>query len=74
LVTVTDCGPGIPPEHLKDVFTRFAHLKIDDPRAAYGAGLGLSVVKAIVEAQGGQISADNYPGGGAAFSFSVPLA
>jgi len=73
-VTVTDCGPGIPPEHLRDVFIRFAHLKIDDPRAAYGAGLGLSVVKAIVEAQGGQIWAENAPEGGAAFSFTMPAA
>lgn len=71
-VTVTDCGPGIPPEHLADVFTRFSHLQNASGRAEYGAGLGLSVVKAIVEAQGGRVGALNRAEGGAEFWVTVP--
>lgn len=73
-LSVADCGPGVPPEHLQDVFTRFAHLQIDNHRAEYGAGLGLSVVKAIVEAQGGRVGVENQTGGGAVFWFTIPLA
>lgn len=73
-LSVADCGPGVPPEHLKDVFTRFAHLQMDNHRAEYGAGLGLSVVKAIVEAQGGRVGVENQANGGALFWFTIPLA
>lgn len=72
VVTVIDQGPGIPDEVLEDVFTRFAHYsKKEKPQ--YGVGLGLSVVKAIVEAQGGRAGARNHPAGGAEFWFTVPL-
>jgi signal transduction histidine kinase len=62
---VSDEGPGIPPEHLQRVFDRF--YKVDESRvaqldAAAGSGLGLSIVKAIVERHGGQISVDSRPG------------
>lgn len=57
-LTVHDSGPGIPPEHLPRVFDRF--YKIDASRtAADGSGLGLSLVKAIVEYHGGTVSARN---------------
>lgn len=64
-LTVTDNGPGIPPEHLPRVFDRF--YKVDASRAlqmgnAAGSGLGLSIVKAIVERHGAQISAHSEPG------------
>ena len=68
-VTVCDNGPGIPPEHLPLIFDRF--YKADaSRRAASGSGLGLSIVKAIVERHGGTISARN--DGGARFEIVLP--
>ncbi|HEX7974966.1 MAG TPA: ATP-binding protein [Anaerolineales bacterium] len=78
-VMVIDRGPGIPPEHLPDLFRRFVHFGAggDGPGflgAKVGAGLGLSVVKAIVEAQGGRVGVSNRPEGGAVFWFTLPPA
>jgi PAS domain S-box-containing protein len=69
-VHVVDCGPGIPPQDLPDLFYRFGRQPEGDA-GGHGAGLGLSVVKAIVEAQGGQVSVTNRPGGGADFWFTL---
>jgi PAS domain S-box-containing protein len=68
-VHISDQGPGIQPENLPDLFHRFGQRAGDG--AAHGTGLGLSVVKAIVEAQGGQVGVLNRPGGGAEFWFSM---
>jgi signal transduction histidine kinase len=60
-VTVSDHGPGIPPEHLPHVFDRF--YKGDAARTQTGgSGLGLSIVKAIVERHGGTIRVESQPG------------
>ena len=66
-ITVTDEGPGITTDHLSHVFDRF--YKAEPSRAlgaseglAGGSGLGLSIVKAIVERHGGRISASSRPG------------
>jgi signal transduction histidine kinase len=63
-LSVADEGPGIPPEHLPHVFDRF--FKADASRAfgqgTSGSGLGLSIVKAIVERHGGDVSVDSVPG------------
>jgi signal transduction histidine kinase len=67
---VTDTGPGIPPEQLPHIFERYWQAREGDRR---GVGLGLSIAKGIVEAHGGRIWAEREPGGGAVFSFSVPL-
>jgi signal transduction histidine kinase len=68
---VDDSGPGIPGEHLALVFDRF--YKIDQSRAAFGgSGLGLSIVKAIVERHGGQVAAAAADGGGARFDLLLP--
>jgi signal transduction histidine kinase len=73
-ITVRDTGPGIPQEHLPHVFDRF--YKADAARtttgAASGSGLGLSIVRAIVERHGGTVTAGNAPGGGAVFEFLLP--
>ena len=68
-ITVRDSGPGIPAEHLPLIFDRF--YKADAARkAAGGSGLGLSIVKAIVERHGGTITARN--DGGAVFEIVLP--
>lgn len=69
-ITVADRGAGIPPEHLPHVFERFYQV---DPKAG-GAGLGLALVKEVVEAHGGQVWADSTPGQGARFYFTLPKA
>ena len=74
-VSVSDCGPGIPPAELPHVFDPF-HRAIDTasgPRPG-GLGLGLAVVKGLVEAHGGRVWAENRAGGGARFTFALPLA
>jgi signal transduction histidine kinase len=69
LLTVRDTGPGIPEEHLPLIFERF--YKVDAARkAAGGSGLGLSIVKAIVERHGGRITARNE--NGAVFEILLP--
>ena len=70
-ITVRDTGPGIPAEHLPLIFDRF--YKADaSRRAAGGSGLGLSIVKTIVERHGGTITARN--DGGAVFEITIPPA
>ncbi|MEV6579084.1 ATP-binding protein [Streptomyces sp. NPDC051582] len=67
-VTVTDEGPGIPEESMGRVFTRFWR---GSKRG--GTGLGLYIVKGIVEAHGGTITVGRGPGGGAEFRFILPV-
>jgi signal transduction histidine kinase len=73
-VRVTDQGPGIPPEQRAYLFHRLNRLNLLASSAKAGAGLGLPVVKAIVEAQGGQIGVEDCPGGGAQFWFTMKVA
>ncbi|MEO8193052.1 MAG: ATP-binding protein [Gemmatimonadales bacterium] len=69
--TVTDTGPGIPPEHLDHVFDRYWQAK---STAKLGTGLGLSIAKGIVEAHGGRIWVESPPNCGAEFNFTLPVA
>jgi signal transduction histidine kinase len=62
---VEDDGPGIPPEERERVFDRFHRTDPARNRASGGAGLGLAIVRAIVEAHGGRASASKSPEGGA---------
>ncbi|WP_374228399.1 ATP-binding protein [Streptomyces sp. CNQ085] len=66
-VTVSDEGPGIPEESMSRVFTRFWR---GSKRG--GTGLGLYIVKGIVEAHGGAITVGRSPAGGAEFRFTLP--
>ncbi len=61
-ITVQDDGPGIAPEHLPHIFDRFYKVDASRSGAATGSGLGLSIVKAIVERHGGRISVESRPG------------
>jgi two-component system sensor histidine kinase VicK len=72
-VEVTDEGGGVPLDMRKDLFRRFAHLETTNERARQGAGLGLSVVKAIVEAQHGDVGITDFPDGGNSFWFTLPI-
>ncbi len=69
---VEDNGPGIPEEDLGEIFTMFRRGK-DAGKKCDGVGIGLSVVKQIVEVHYGQIRAFSEPGGGARFVISLPL-
>lgn len=73
-VLICDRGPGISPEYRQEIFTRFNIPRMESERAKPGAGLGLSVVKAIVEAQGGEVGVEDSPGSGACFWFTMRLA
>jgi PAS domain S-box-containing protein len=66
-VAVRDQGPGVAPEEAPRVFGRFWRAK-----RRGGAGLGLFIVKGLVEAHGGEIIVQQAPGGGAEFRFTVP--
>jgi signal transduction histidine kinase len=68
-VTVDDEGPGIPEEMLGRVFTRFWR-----GNRRGGTGLGLYIVKGVIEAHGGNVSVSRSPSGGARFRFTVPAA
>lgn len=72
-LSVTDSGPGIDPQHLGHVFDRFWRRDHSRTRATGGAGLGLAIVAALVEAHGGTVTADNTPTGGARFTVVLPL-
>ena len=69
LVEVRDEGPGLPPGTEERVFEKFRR----EERGRGGFGLGLAICRAIVVAHGGRIWAENLPGGGAAFRFTLPL-
>lgn len=69
-VSVADTGEGIAPEKLGSIFEPFWQ----DNAHASGAGLGLSIVKQLVELQGGKLSATSEPGVGSTFTFGLPAA
>ena len=68
---VADSGPGIPNAELDRIFERFFRGTGADAR---GSGIGLTVVRELVAAHGGEIAATNVPGGGALFKVTLPVA
>jgi two-component system, OmpR family, sensor kinase len=74
VLTVADSGPGMGPEQLAHVFERFYRADPSRARSSGGAGLGLAIVAAVVEAHGGEVDADSAPGEGTVFRVRLPLA
>ncbi|HRV96002.1 MAG TPA: ATP-binding protein [Anaerolineae bacterium] len=74
-LSVADTGDGIPPEHLPHVFDRFYRTDHARTRDRGGAGLGLAIVRALVEAHGGSIkvTSTGVPGQGSTFTILLPL-
>ena len=70
---VRDHGEGIDPEVVPRIFERFYRLDVSRTRDTGGSGLGLSIVKAIVENHHGAISVHETPGGGATFRIDLPI-
>jgi PAS domain S-box-containing protein len=74
LISVTDTGLGIPPDEIGHVFERFRRVRSGAAQSIPGTGLGLTIVKQIVEMHGGKIWVESAVGHGSAFHFTVPLA
>ncbi|HEX8991315.1 MAG TPA: ATP-binding protein [Anaerolineales bacterium] len=70
-ISVSDHGSGIPSDEKEYVFHRFIRLG-DKDSTQYGIGLGLSVVKTIIESHGGAVGLEPRPGGGSIFWFTIP--
>jgi two-component system phosphate regulon sensor histidine kinase PhoR len=72
-IEVIDQGPGISPEALPKLFSKFYQADSSVKRAGSGTGLGLYISEQIIEAHGGQIGVESELGKGSAFFFTVPL-
>ena len=72
-VDVRDTGIGMAAEQLPLIFERFYRVDSSRTRSTGGAGLGLTIVKNLVEAHGGRVWATSTPGAGSTFSFTLPV-
>lgn len=72
-LSVSDYGPGIPPEEHERIFERFYRLGSELRRETEGVGIGLSLVKHIVTAHGGRIVLQSEPGKGSTFTIVLPM-
>jgi signal transduction histidine kinase len=73
-IAVADHGPGIPRHALKKVFDDFYRVDNALARKTRGTGIGLALVKKFINLIGGQVTAENNPGGGCTITISLPLA
>ncbi|GIG22591.1 two-component sensor histidine kinase [Cellulomonas chitinilytica] len=73
VVEVRDHGPGIDPEHAARVFERFYRIDASRGRDSGGAGLGMAIVAAIVDAHGGTVGLAQTPGGGTTVRVALPV-
>ncbi|MBS2025721.1 MAG: ATP-binding protein [Deltaproteobacteria bacterium] len=72
-ISVKDNGSGIAPEHLPRIFERLYQVGDNVGRSREGLGLGLHIVKSLVESHEGQVSVESEPGKGATFTFTLPV-
>jgi two-component system phosphate regulon sensor histidine kinase PhoR len=72
-VAVRDYGPGIAPEHLPRLTERFYRVDVTDSRAQGGTGLGLALVKHVLNRHGGRLTIESTLGAGATFTMHLPL-
>jgi len=70
-VSVSDQGKGVPKRYRKSIFEKFARIK--SVSSSKGLGLGLAFCRLAIEGHGGRIWVDDAPGGGARFSFTLPI-
>ena len=70
-VSIADNGPGLPVGREEAVFQKFTRGERES--STPGVGLGLSICRAIIESHQGRITASSRPGGGATFTFTLPL-
>jgi two-component system OmpR family sensor kinase len=73
VLTVADSGPGMDAETLEHAFERFYRADPSRARASGGAGLGLAIVAAVVDAHGGTVAIESEPGAGTTFRVNLPL-
>jgi signal transduction histidine kinase len=71
-VSVTDTGPGIPPEERSRIFEQFHQVDSSLTKAKGGTGLGLAIAKQIVEMHGGRIWVESTLGKGSTFRMEIP--
>jgi len=71
VLTVRNEGPGIAPERLPELFRKFRHFDVDSEQGKQGTGVGLFIVRQIVEQHGGEIAAESEPGRSATFRFTL---
>ncbi len=72
LISVSDNGPGIEPEHLDRIFERFYVADKARSRKLGGTGLGLAIVKHVAQAHGGEVTVESKPGVGSTFTIYLP--
>jgi signal transduction histidine kinase len=72
IVCVADQGQGIPPAEREMIFQKFYRAKRDEKGSEEGTGIGLALVKEIVEQHGGRISVESQPGAGSRFTMTLP--
>ena len=70
-IQVRDEGPGIPPDEQARIFDRFVRGTLARESGAKGTGLGLAMVRHIVEAHGGRVSVESTPGRGSTFTMTL---
>jgi CheY-like chemotaxis protein len=73
VATVSDTGPGIPPERLPTLFDRFVQVDASTTRRFGGSGLGLAICRELAELMGGGIAVESAPGRGSSFTLTLPL-
>jgi signal transduction histidine kinase len=72
-ITVSDNGFGIEEKDLEKIFDRFYRIKDDNTRFINGTGLGLPIVKGLLDSLGGFIEVDSVPGKGSTFTILIPV-